>query len=176
MKIVILNGSPRANGNTEIMVTEFKRGAEEAGNEVVLINLRGKKISGCLGCEYCFSHDGECVQKDDMPEILKELDQADAVVFASPIYWFDITAQLKSVIDRMYARGKIGFHFNKTALLLDSGSDGVYDAAVAQYKGMTGYLKWTDLGIITIPDMLSKGTMKDSPVLEKVYKLGRSLK
>ena len=54
------------------------------------------------------------------------------VVFASPIYWFDITLQLKSVIDRMYARGIIGFHFSKTALLLDSGAENVYDAALAQ--------------------------------------------
>ena len=176
MKVVVLCGSPRANGNTEIMANEFKRGAEEAGNEVALINLRGKKIAGCLACEYCFSHDGECVQKDDMAEILKELDQADAVVFASPIYWFDISAQLKTVIDRMYARAKKGFHFNKTALLLDSASDGVYDAAITQYKAMTGYLRWEDLGIITVPGMSSKGAMKDSPAMDEVYKLGLSLK
>ncbi len=176
MKIVILNGSPRAEGNTEIMAKEFQRGAEEAGNEVTLINLRGKKVTGCLGCEYCFSHDGECVQKDDMPEILKELDTADAVVFASPIYWFDITAQLKSVIDRMYARAKVGFHFHKTALLLDSASDGVYDAAIAQYKSMTGYLRWEDLGIITVPGMSSKGAMKESPAMNKVHCLGFALK
>lgn len=176
MKIVIVNGSPRTEGNTEIMAKEFKRGAEEAGNEVTLINLSGKKVGGCLGCEYCFSHDGVCVQTDDMPEILKELDTADAVVFAAPIYWYDITAQLKSVIDRMFARAKIGFHFHKTALLLDSGSDGVYDAAIAQYKAMTGYLEWEDLGIITAPGMSSKGAMKESPALEKVYQLGLSLK
>ncbi len=176
MRIVVVNGSPRANGNTEIMAKEFVRGAEEAGNEVVLINLRGKKIGGCMGCEYCFSHDGECVQKDDMPDILKELDQADAVVFASPIYWFDITAQLKSVIDRMYARAKVGFHFNKTALLLDSASDGVYDAAITQYKAPTGYLRWENLGIITAPELSSKGAMKGSKVMEEVYKLGLSIK
>ena len=175
MKVTILNGSPRRNGNTEIMAKEFERGAKEAGHEVTLINLAGKNISGCLGCQYCFSHDGECVQKDDMGDILKVLDETDLVVFASPIYWFDITAQLKTVIDRMYARGKVGFHFRKTALLLDSGADGVYQAALAQYKMMCGYLRWESVGEICIPNMTAKGSMNSSEMLNKVYELGKSI-
>ena len=175
MKITIINGSPRVNGNTEIMVDEFVRGAAEAGHEVTKINLAGKKISGCLACKYCFSHGGECVQKDDMTEILAVLDQTDMVVFASPVYWFEVSAQLKTVIDRMYARGSVGFHFHKVALLLDSGSPGVYDAAITMYQSINAYLKWEDKGIITIPGMKDKGSMKDVPQLEEVYKFGKSL-
>ena len=175
MKITILNGSPSPGGNTEIMAQAFEKGAREAGHEVTLINLAGKKISGCLGCHYCFAHDGTCVQKDDMADILKVIDETDLLVFASPIYWFDITAQLKTVIDRMYARGKIGFHFKKTALLLDSGSDGVYDAALAQYKAMCSYLRWQSVGEVCIPNMTEKGSMKTSPLLEKAYALGKAI-
>ena len=175
MKITILNGSPRPGGNTEIMAQAFEKGAREAGHEVTLINLAGKKITGCLGCHYCFAHDGTCVQKDDMADILKVIDETDLLVFASPIYWFDITAQLKAVIDRMYARGKIGFHFKKTALLLDSGSDGVYDAALAQYKAMCSYLRWQSVGEVCIPNMTEKGSMKTSPLLEKAYALGKAI-
>ncbi|MDO5410040.1 MAG: flavodoxin family protein [Lachnospiraceae bacterium] len=175
MKVTILNGSPRKNGNTEIMVNEFAKGAKEAGHETTVINLAGKKVNGCLGCQYCFAHDGVCVQKDDMAEILKVLDETDLVVFASPIYWFDITGQLKCVIDRMYARGKIGFHFNKTALLLDSASDHVYDAALSQYKATCSYLRWESVGEICIPDMEEKGSMRTVPALQKVYELGKSL-
>ena len=175
MKITILNGSPRPGGNTEIMAQAFEKGAREAGHEVTLINLAGKKITGCLGCHYCFVHDGTCVQKDDMADILKVIDETDLLVFASPIYWFDITAQLKTVIDRMYARGKIGFHFKKTALLLDSGSDGVYDAALAQYKAMCSYLRWQSVGEVCIPNMTEKGSMKTSPLLEKAYALGKAI-
>lgn len=175
MKITILNGSPRKNGNTEIMADAFMKGAEESGHEVKKINLAGKKVAGCLGCEYCFSHDGECIQKDDMKEILAELDQTDLVVFCSPVYWFDITGQLKCVIDRMYARGRKGFHFSKTMLLLDSGSEGVYQAAIAQYKATLAYLKWQDMGIITIAGMSTKGSMKESPKLKEVYELGKNL-
>lgn len=175
MRIVVLNGSPRANGNTEMLSEEFIKGATEAGHETELINLRGKNVAGCLGCQYCHAHNGECVQKDDMKEILASLGTADMVVFASPIYWFDITAQLKAVIDRMYANGKIGFHFTKTALILDSGADHVYDAAIAQYKAMTGYLKWEDMGIITAPNLADKGAVAGTTAMDEAYKLGRSL-
>lgn len=175
MRITILNGSPRPGGNTEIMAHAFEKGALEAGHEVTLINLAGKKVAGCLGCQYCFAHDGECVQKDDMADILKVIDQTDLLVFASPIYWFDITAQLKSVIDRMYARAKIGFHLRKTALLLDSASEGVYNAALAQYKAMCVYLRWESVGELCIPGMTEKGSMKSAALLEKAYELGKAL-
>ncbi len=175
MKITILNGSPRKGGNTETMVNEFIRGAEEANHQVDKISVGQMNIHGCLGCKYCFAHDGKCVQKDDMEIVLKSIDEADMVVFASPIYWFDITAQLKCVIDRMYARGSVGFNFNKTALLLDSASDHVYEAAIAQYKMTCSYLKWEDKGIIAIPGMEDKNSMKENSALEEVYKLALSL-
>ena len=90
------------------------------------------------------------------------------MIFASPIYWFDMTAQLKTVIDRMYAGGSTGFHFHKTALLLDAGADHVFDAAISQYKAMTSYLKWEDLGIICVPNMEDKGSMRGFKVMKKV--------
>ena len=176
MRIVVMNGSPRPNGNTEMMAKEFIRGAEEAGHETELINLRGKKITGCLGCQYCFSHDGVCVQKDDMKEILASLDQADMMVIASPIYWFDITSQLKAVIDRFYAKGMNGFAFNRVALLLDADSDHVFDAAVSQYRQMCNYLNWKNMGIITAPNLEKLGGIAQSPALKDAYELGKSLR
>ncbi len=173
MKIVVLNGSPRNGGNTEIMVKAFAEAASK--NEVVILNVASMNIHGCLGCKYCYSHKGECVQKDDMVKVFDALKDADMVVFASPIYWFDISAQLKTVIDRLYAGGSTGFHFNKTALLLDAGADNVFDAAIAQYKAMTSYLKWEDKGIITVPNMIEKGSMKVCPKLSDVIALGKSL-
>lgn len=175
MNITIINGSPRIGGNTEIMAEEFARGAKAAGHQVEMIRMSEKKVSGCLGCQYCFSHNGDCIQKDDMQDILTTLNQSDLVVFASPIYWFDMTGQIKCVIDRMYALGSVGFHFNKTALLLDSGADNVFDAAISQYRMTCGYLKWQDMGIITIPGMDEKGSMKTHPKLKEVYNLAASL-
>lgn len=175
MNITVINGSPRRNGNTEIMVDEFIKGAKENGHDVTKINLAGKKIAGCLGCQYCFSHDGVCIQKDDMNDILEALDQTDMVVFASPIYWFYMTSQIKAMIDRMYARGKKGLHFNKTALLLDAGAEGVFDSSITQYKITCNYLKWENKGIITIGGMKQKGDMAKNPRLIECYELGRNI-
>ena len=175
MKIVVLNGSPRKGGNTEIMVQAFAEAARKNQNEVSILDIASMNIRGCLGCKYCWAHKGECVQKDDMGKVLAALADADMVVFASPIYWFDITAQLKTVIDRLYACGSVGFHFHKTALLLDAGADHVFDAAIAQYKAMTSYLKWEDMGIITVPNMENKGSMATAPNLDAVVRLGDSL-
>jgi len=174
MNIVVLSGSPRKGANTDTMVEAFAETAREGGNTVEVIRVAGKKIAGCLGCQYCFAHEGTCVQKDDMAGVIESLKDADMVVFASPIYWFDITAQLKTVIDRLYACGSVGFHFHKTALLLDAGADHVFDAAIAQYKAMTSYLKWEDMGIITVPNMETKGSMATAAQLDAVVKLGES--
>ena len=175
MNIVVLSASPRKGGNTSIMVDAFREGAESAGNTVEVIDVAAKKIAPCCACKYCFKHGGECAIKDDMTDVRASLAKADMVVFASPVYWFDITAQLKLVIDRMYAFGGCGFNFSKVALLLDSGSDGVYDAAIAAYKAMCGYLKWESMGIVTIPGMAEKGDMASSPKLADVRALGASL-
>lgn len=129
MNIVVLSGSPRKGANTDTMVEAFAETAREGGHAVEVIRVASKKIAGCLGCQYCFAHKGACVQKDDMAGVIELLKGADMVVFASPIYWFDITAQEKTAIDRLYAFGATGFPFTKTALLLDSHSEGVYDAA-----------------------------------------------
>ena len=105
MKIVVLNGSPRKGGNTEIMAQAFAEAARKNQNEVSVLDVASMNICGCLGCKYCWAHKGECVQKDDMGKVFAALADADVVVFASPIYWFDITAQMKTVIDRLYAGG-----------------------------------------------------------------------
>ena len=175
MKITILNGSPRKGGNTEIMADACLEAAAAKGHEVTKINLAGKQIAGCLGCQACFANDGVCVQKDDMAEILNVIDETELLVLASPIYWFDITAQLKAVIDRLYARCIKGFHIKESILLLNSASDGVFSAAVAQYRDMTDYVHWADRGIITIPNMEAKGSMAECERLEEVRELAASL-
>ncbi|MCI1983071.1 MAG: flavodoxin family protein [Oscillospiraceae bacterium] len=176
MNILVISGSPRRGGNTEIMAEAFAKGARESGNTVAIEKMSSLTVAPCLDCEYCFSHDGVCVQHDGMTEILKAFDQADMVVFASPIYWFNVTAQIKAVIDRLYARAQKGMHPSSSALLLDSGSPGVFGGAVAAYKDTVKYLHWSDRGIYAISGMKSKGAMKDSPDLKKVADFGRSLK
>lgn len=175
MNILVVTGSPRKNGNTEIMAEVFAEAAKEKGHEVTVKKLSSLRVNPCLACKYCFTHDGVCVQKDDMNSILKDLSKTDLLVIASPIYWFDISAQTKCFIDRMYAFGKKGFHINSIAMLLNSGADGVYGAAEAQLKAISSYLKWELKGIIKVPNMGEKGSMSTSTGLQKVREFAQSL-
>lgn len=102
-KVLILEGSPRLNGNSCILSDEFARGAEEAGYTVEKIPAARKKVAGRLGCNACYRNDGICVQKNDMAEIREKMLEADVIVLASPIYFYSMTAQMKAVIDRTYA-------------------------------------------------------------------------
>lgn len=103
-KVLILSGSPRKNGNSDLLCDEFKRGAEESGNFVEKIRVAEKNVGYCKGCYYCTSHNGECITKDDMTEILQKIIDADVIVLASPVYFYSLSAQLKALIDRTVAR------------------------------------------------------------------------
>ncbi len=148
MKIAVFNGSPR-EGTTTAMVQAFREGAEAAGHVVEVYQVGRMKIAGCLGCEYCHTKgEGACVQKDDLAKILPAYKEADMVVFASPIYYFTMTAQMEAAIQRVYCIGK-PLNAKKAALLLTSGSPGVYDAAIAQFNAYMGYAGIEAAGVIT---------------------------
>ena len=146
MKILVLNGSPRRNGNTASLVAAFCEGAESQGNTIEVLNLGNMKINGCLACEFCHGKgNGKCVQADDMQAVYPKLAAADMVVFASPVYYWSFSGQMQSCITRFYAPGQPAA--KKYALILSSGSEGVYDAIVAQYKAMVEYFGAEDAGI-----------------------------
>ena len=148
MKIAVLNGSPRKE-TTSAMVQAFREGAEAAGHTVEEYQVGKMKIAGCLACEYCHTKgNGACIQKDDIEKILPAYKEADMVVFASPIYYFTMTAQMEAAIQRVYCIGK-PLNAKKAALLLTSGSPGVYDAAIAQFRAYMGYCGIENAGIIT---------------------------
>ena len=148
MKIAILNGSPR-NANTAAMVKAFAESAEAAGHEVEIVHVGKMKIAGCLGCEYCHTKgEGKCIQQDDMAKVMPAYLDSDMVVYASPIYYFGMSAQIMAAMQRVYCIGKPA-KATKAALLLSSGSPGVYDGAIGTYKAMTSYIGLKDMGIIT---------------------------
>lgn len=148
MKIAVLNGSPQ-KGNTAAMVSAFKEGAEAAGHEVEVLHVGKMKIAGCLGCMYCKGKgEGTCVQKDDMEKVMPAYLESDMIVYASPIYYFGMTAQITAAMQRVFCIGKPA-KAAKAALLLSSGSPNVYDGAVATYKGICAYTGIQNAGIIT---------------------------
>ena len=124
MKITVLNGSPRPKGNTAALIDAFKEGAESKGHQVSVLQVGSMKIGGCKGCEYCHTKgNGACVQKDDMAEVYPAL----------------------AAVSRFYA--VMAPAAKKWALLLTSGSPGVYGAIEAQYKGILNFIQAEDLGI-----------------------------
>lgn len=108
MKIIGINASPRKKANTQTLVSTVLEGAAEQGAETRLVNLRELTMNGCLGCEGCKKHLGVCVQKDDLTELLQEMTTYDAIVMGTPVYWYHVTAQLKMLVDRLYAFFEFG--------------------------------------------------------------------
>lgn len=170
MKILALNGSPHLNGATSDMVTAFAFGARERGHEVACINVAHKSIRGCMACEYCRTHEGVCVQKDDMQAIYPEILSADMVVFASPIYYFTLSAQLQAVIHRTYSID-IPQNVKKVALVMSSGSAYVYGAAITQYyQSIVEYWGVENAGIFT-----ANGKQNKSEEKRQFNRFGKSL-
>ncbi|WP_350455534.1 flavodoxin family protein [Slackia heliotrinireducens] len=172
MKIMVLNGSARRNGNTAAMVSAFKRGAETAGHEVIVFDVANMTIAGCRGCEYCHTKgNGSCIQKDDMQAIYDEWNEMDMLVLASPIYYGSHTGQLSCAIHRTYALD-IPKRCRKSAMILSSGAPDVYDASRSIYNGFIhGYFRTQDMGVFT-----AVGAEAKSPAMqEKLEVFGRSL-
>jgi len=153
-------------------------GAEQNGNQVTKIHLGKLNISGCTGCDYCLAHNGQCSIRDDMDIVYPALDQADVIVFASPIYFFSMSAQLKAVIDRFYPRAYTGYHCKQSIFLTVCGDSNasVMDPAIASYKMIVDYMGCEDIGIIGVTNVNGKGDILNHPSLEKARLLGTTIK
>ena len=172
MNIVVLMGSPKPTGNTASLVHDFQEGAESVGHEVNVIQVGTMNIHGCTGCDYCkkLGH-GKCAINDDMQMVYDMLEDADMIVFASPVYYFGFSGQLQSMISRVYAIDK-PHKATKYAMILTSYSKNVYDAIIAQYNQIVKYSDGESLGIITAFGDERKSEDKEN----EAYEFGRSLK
>ncbi len=149
MQVLILQGSPRATGNTAWMAEEFAKAADAAGHSVKTVNVGKKKIAGCLACEYCHGKgQGACIQKDDMQEIYPLMAEAEVIIVAAPIYYFTLCSQIQAVIQRMYCVNKPA-NVKKMALLCSSHSPEVYDGAKAEFRDICNYWGVENLGCVT---------------------------
>lgn len=176
MKILVLTASPRKNGNSNTLADSFIKGATEAGHEVARFDAAFKNVHPCIACNSC-GMDGPCVFKDDFEFVRDNIVTADAVVFATPMYYFGISAQLKAVIDRFYAiNGKI--HRPKKAMLLMTYANTAASQAKpieSHYKVLLDYLGWQDAGQVIASGVWQAGAVNGTPYVEQAYKLGKSL-
>ena len=176
-KVLILEGSPRPNGNSCILSNEFARGAEEAGCNVEKIQLSRKKLSGCLGCNACYRNGGTCVQKDDMEEIRAKMLEADVIVLASPIYFYSMTAQMKTLIDRTYAffnqlAGKT-FYFIVTCAATDASFT---ETMLASLRGFTCCVpEAKEGGVVLGIGAMEAGEVRTSEAMTQAYQMGKNV-
>ena len=158
--IVVLTGSPRKDANSDTLASAFVEGAKSAGKNVVVFRTADMKIGGCGGCGRCFNEQGVCAQKDDMTQILEALKTADALVLASPVYFWGVTAQLKLAIDRTYALLRAGTPIKRAAMLLTCGSR--VGATELMFQTMCEFSKWENAGVIIETEAM--GTIKLSVI------------
>ena len=176
-KVLILSGSPRKGGNSDILCDEFAKGALENGNEVEKIFVCEKKISPCTGCYYCKDHGGRCVFNDDMADILQKIIDCDVLVLSSPVYFYSIDAQLKAVIDRSVARWtKVK---NKEFYYIVTAADEELASADTTLACFRGYADCVDgakeMGIVYGMGTYEKGEIKDKPAMTEAYEMGRNV-
>ena len=176
MNILILSGSPRKGGNTELLAEAFAKGAAEH-HHVEIVSVRDYKVNPCLGCNACFKTNGICAQKDDMAIIYEMMNQADMLVIASPVYFYGFSAQLKAVIDRFHNPIRDSFHIKKMALLLVGAATlpELFDAILTEYNLCLKFFNIEDAGKVLVRGVNDKGDIKTTDALNEAYMLGLSI-
>ena len=177
MNIVVLQGSPNLNGSTAILVEEFARGARVAGHTVERIDVDRLHIRPCMGCVAC-GYEGPCVVHDDMQGLRAKLLAADMIVFATPLYYYGMSAQLKTVIDRFCAfNASLTRKHVKAALLAVAwNADGwTFEALEAHYNTLARYLDMQDCGRVLGFGCGTPSMTRSSRYPQAAYELGSSL-
>ena len=174
MKVLVINGSPRAGGNSDLLCDAFIRGAREAGHTVEKIALRDKAIAPCRACYACF-RTGACVQGDDMAEVLEKFQQADKVVLASPTYFSTMSGPMKTMIDRLLPKWQgLG---GKDAVVIVTGHDGRAGLKLVAEELTTvlGNLGCRVRQVIWGEHVWQKGEVLGTPAMDEAYEAGKTI-
>ena len=179
-KIVSLNGSPRRNGNTSALVKAFTQGAESAGNTVTEFFLDSMEIHGCRGCFGGHSsQECPCVQKDDMSQIYPAVKESDVVVLATPLYYWNMSGQIRTAIDRLFALeegdGKLLRGHERAAALLMAAEGNGFDDVLLYYNHLVEHLRWKNLGHVLAGGNGDIGDIEGKPEIQKACDLGKSI-
>lgn len=177
MKIVILEGSPNKKGSSNLLASEFIRGAQEVGHSVKVVDAAKAVIHPCIGCLQC-GYEGPCVQKDDVNQIRSIILEADMLAFVTPLYYYGMSAQLKTLIDRFCAfNSSIQKKRMKSALITVAwnADNWTFDALTAHYKTLVRYLNLTDMGMVLGAGCGTPNMTHQSKFPNLAYELGRKL-
>lgn len=176
-KVVVLSGSPRKGGNSDTLCDQFVIGAQEAGHETEKIFLRDRQVHYCTGCGTCYNEGKGCPQKDDAHEIVKKMIEADVIVMATPVYFYTMDAQLKTLIDRCCARyTEIN---NKEFYFIVSAADKSKASMTRTIEGLRGFLDCLEgakeKGVIYGTGVWQTGEVNDRPVMKEAYAAGKNV-
>ncbi len=178
MSILLLNGSPRAKGNTATLLRQLESGIEETGaHSVRYVDVARLNIKPCIACDYCHSHGGACVQKDDFSALMEQALEADCIVFGSPVYWWNISAQLKLFIDRIYSNmeGIRGKKIGVIAVGAEPLGDSEYRLIQEQFACIAQHLGWELLFAEFASAYPAGAVREDAAVMERFFQLGKNL-
>ncbi len=179
-KIVILNGSPRKTGNTAALVKAFTEGAQSAGHTVTEFFLSGMDIHGCKGCFGGHSgRDCPCVQHDGMDKIYPAVKGCDVVVLASPLYYWNMSGQLRTAIDRLFALeegdGNLLRGRGRASALLMAAEGNGFEDVLTYYDHLMEHLRWQNLGHVLAGGNCDVGDIAGKPEIQEAYHLGKSI-
>jgi len=173
--VLILSSSPRKGGNSDLLCDQFMKGAAEAGHLVEKVFLRDKKINYCTGCDLCVGNKGKCSLKDDMEDIACKMIKADVIVMATPVYFYTMAAQMKTLIDRCcayYTDMK-----NKEFYFIVAAADNDIPAMERTIEGLRGFTICLngseEKGILYGVGAWSKGDILKLPIMNDAYEMGK---
>lgn len=173
-KVVVISTSLRGNSNSEQLARSFAKGAEDAGNSVEFISLKGKKIGFCIGCLACQSK-GECVIKDDALAIEQAVLNADVVAFSTPIYYYEMSGQMKTLLDRMNSLYPKDYRFRDVYMLSVAAEDEDYTPKRAE-SGLQGWIDCFEKaklkGTLFVGGMNDPNDINGNEKLNKAYEMG----
>jgi multimeric flavodoxin WrbA len=175
-KVLLLSSSPRRGGNSDLLCEQFMKGAKQAGHEAEKIFLKNKKINYCTGCGTCFNGEKSCVQKDDMAEILGKMIAADVIVMATPVYFYTMCAQMKTLIDRTCTRyTEIS---NKEFYFIVAAADKSKKAMGRTLEGFRAFTSCLsgaeEKGVIYGTGAWNIGDIKGSSAMTQAYEMGKN--
>lgn len=183
--IVVIGGSGRRKGNSELLADAFAKGATAAGHTVSRFEPAADRIQGCIGCDACWSKGKPCVFDDGFDRLAPLLEKADVIVLSGPVYWYTFSTLLKSAIDKLYAYyGTIAMEKAKTkpaiseCVLLMTAEDtdeGAFQPSVDSYHKIAGLNGWKDRGCVLVHGVGKKGDILGNDGLAQAEKLGREL-
>lgn len=179
-QIVILNGSPRKNGNTSALVKAFSEGAQSAGHAVTEFFLGGMEIHGCRGCFGGHSsRECPCVQRDDMDKIYSAVRECNVIVLASPLYYWNMSGQIRTAVDRLFALeegdGNLLRGHDRSCALLMAAEGNNFDDVLLYYDHLTEHLRWKNLGHVLAGGNGDIGDISGKPELQQARQLGASI-